>query len=110
MLIPHLLASGSAVSSLVTQFAMAILQVMMVQRIFKFKVNYRYLLTLLVFLVGVIGFNVLSRLFSIHLNFLPADKAWLGNFALMLVSSVALAFILRLWSLGSLLKILREDR
>ncbi len=110
LLIPHLLASGSAVSSLVTQFAMAILQVMMVQRIFKFKVNYRYLLTLLVFLVGVIGFNVLSRLFSIHLNFLPADKAWLGNFALMLVSSVALAFILRLWSLGSLLKILREDR
>ena len=110
MLIPRLLASGSAISSLVTQFTMAILQVLMVQRIFKFKINYRYMFTLLAFLFGVIGFNIISRLFVIHWAFLPVQQAWVGNFGLMLVSSVILALFLRLWSFGSLVKILREDR
>jgi O-antigen/teichoic acid export membrane protein len=110
LLIPQFLASGSAISSLVTQFAMAFLQVLMVQRIFKFKVNYRYLLTLAVFLTGVIFFNILSRVAVIQWGFLPVQKAWIGNFGLMLVASVILAVFLRLWSLGSMLKILREDR
>jgi O-antigen/teichoic acid export membrane protein len=110
LLIPHLLASGSAISSLVTQFTMAILQVMMVQRIFKFKINYKYIVTLLLFFAGVVVFNIISRLFIIQWPFLPVDKAWLGNFTLMLVASVFLAAILRLWSFSSLLNILREDR
>ena len=110
LLIPRLLASGSAIASLVTQFTMALLQVMMVQRVFKFKINYRFLLTLFIFVIGVISFNILSHTYIIHWSFLPASKAWLGNFALMLLSSAMLALILRLWSFGSLLKILREDR
>ena len=110
MLIPTYLASGSAVSSLVTQFTMAILQVVMVQRIFRFKVNYRYLLTLLVFLLGVIGFNLVSKVIVIHWTFLPVQRAWIGNFTLMLVASVVLAVILRLWSFGAMMKILREER
>jgi O-antigen/teichoic acid export membrane protein len=110
LLIPVYLATGSAISSLVTQFAMAILQVMMVQRVFKFKVNYRYLLTLLAFLVGVITFNLVSKMFVIHWGFLPEQKLWAGNFGLMLLACVILAVILRLWSFGSMMKILREDR
>lgn len=110
MLIPRFLASGSAIASLVTQFTMAILQVMMVQRIFHFRINYRYLFTLLVFLTGVIFLNMISRLFVIQWPLLPAALAWMGNFGMMLISSVILAIGLRLWSLGSLAKILREDR
>ncbi len=110
LLIPHMLAAGSAISSLVTQFTMAILQVLMVQRVFKFKVNYRYLFTLFLFLFGVVMINVISRFWIIHWSFLPAQKAWLGNFALMLVASVFLAAFLRLWNLKSMIKILREDR
>ena len=110
LLIPKMLASGSAISSLVTQFTMALLQVIMVQRIFRFKINYRFLFTLSVFITGVICFNLLSRFFVIHWYFLPEQKAWLGNFALMLLCSVLLAIILRLWSFSSLLRILREDR
>ena len=110
LLIPRFLASGSAMASLVTQFTMAILQVIIVQRVFKFKVNYRFLLTLLIFIVGVTFFNIVSRSFTIHWSFLPPAKAWLGNFGLMLSASVLLAGILRLWSFGSLVKILREDR
>lgn len=110
MLIPIMLAPGSAISSLVTQFTMAILQVLIVQRIFKFKVNYRYLLTLLLFLCGVITFNLISKVIVIPYAFLPVNYAWMGNFALMLLSSVILAAFLRLWSFGALVKILREDR
>ncbi len=110
MLIPIMLAPGSAISSLVTQFTMAILQVLIVQRIFKFKVNYRYLLTLLLFLCGVITFNLISKVMVIPYAFLPVNYAWMGNFALMLLSSVILAAFLRLWSFGALVKILREDR
>ena len=110
LLIPRMLASGSAISSLVTQFTMAFLQVIMVQRIFRFKINYRYLLTLLLFVIGVICFNLLSHSFIIHWSFLPVQKEWLGNFVLMIIGSVLLAVFLRLWSLTSLLKILREDR
>jgi len=110
LLIPRMLASGSAVSSLVTQVTMAVLQVIMVQRIFRFKVNYQYLLTLILFLIGVICFNMLSKIYIIHWTFLPSGKAWIGNFALMLVASVLLAAFLRLWSFKSLINILREGR
>ncbi|MDP1623075.1 MAG: oligosaccharide flippase family protein [Bacteroidales bacterium] len=110
LLIPRLLATGSAISSLVTQFTMAFLQVLMVQRIFKFKVNYRYLFTLLVFLIGVVMINLVSRAFVIHWSFLPSTLSWIGNFTLMLLASVILAAMLRLWSFTSMMNILREDR
>jgi O-antigen/teichoic acid export membrane protein len=110
LLIPRYLATGSAMSSLVTQFAMAILQVLMVQRVFKFAVNYRYMFTLVAFILGVIAFNLVSRMFVIHWGFLPVQKLWVGNFGLMLIASVVLAGVLRLWSFGSMMKILREDR
>ena len=110
LLIPRMLASGSAISSLVTQFTMAIMQVVMAQWIFRFKINYHYLLTLLIFVIGVICFNLISKVYIIHWSFLSAQKAWLGNFALMLLASVFLAAFLRLWSFRSMLKILQEER
>ncbi len=109
-LIPRLMATGSAISSLVTQFAMAFLQVVMVQRIFRFRVNYRYLATLAAFFIGVVIFSLLSRMISLPVPFLSGPYTWIANFGLMLVCSLLLAVILRLWSFGSLLKILREDR
>jgi len=110
MLIPRMLASGSAISSLITQFTMAILQVVIAQWIFRFKVNYRYLLTLVLFVIGVICFSMLSKVYIIHWSFLPAQKAWLGNFAMMLLASVFLAAFLRLWNFKALMKILQEQR
>ena len=110
LLIPRLYASGSAIASLVTQFTMAIMQVVMAQWIFKFKVNYHYLLTLLLFIIGVIIFNIMSKAFIIHWSFLPDHIAWFGNFTLMLLASVFLAAVLRLWSFKALKKILMEGR
>jgi len=110
VLIPRMLAAGSAIASLATQFAMAILQVVVVQRIFRFRINYPYLLTLLVFFLGVIAFNVTAKLVQAQWGFLHTQVNWLGNFTLMLLASVLLAFLLRLWSFSSLMKILHEDR
>jgi O-antigen/teichoic acid export membrane protein len=110
ILIPTLMARGSAIASLITQFTMAVLQIIMVQHVFRFRVNYRYLLTLLTFFIGVLVFNILSRSFPIHWPFLSPQMAWAGNFLLMLIASVFLAAILRLWSVGSMFRILREDR
>lgn len=110
LLIPRYLAVGSAISSLITQFSMAVVQVIMVQKIFRFRVNYRYVLTLVLFVCGVILFNILSKSVVVSWSFLSPANYWLANFVVMLLGSVLLAALLRLWSFGSLLRILREDR
>jgi len=109
ILVPRLLAVGSAVAALVTQFVTATLHVIIVQHIFRFKVNYKYLLTLFLFIIGVITFNILSHAFIIRLGFIPANISWLPNFTIMLVLSILLASLLRLLNFGSLLKILRGN-
>jgi O-antigen/teichoic acid export membrane protein len=109
-LIPVYLATGSAMASLITQFTMAIVQVIVVQRIFRFKVNVRYISTLVVFVAGVIVFNYLAKLFPIQWNFLPSSYSWLGSFSAVLILSVVFASVLKLWSFKSLVKILRQDR
>jgi len=109
ILVPKLLAVGSAVAALVTQFVTATMHVIIVQVIFRFKINYRYLLTLFLFIIGVITFNMLSQLFVIRLSFIPANVAWLPNFTIMLACSILLASLLRLLSINSLIKILRGN-
>ncbi len=110
VLIPILLARGSAISSLITQFTMAVLQVIMIQRIFRFRINHRYLLTLFLYMMGVVCFNMLSKIFTIDWPFLSPHIDWLGNFILMLLGSALFALLLRLWNFSSFLRVLRQDR
>ncbi len=109
ILVPRLWSVGSAISALTTQFATAILHVIIVQFIFKFKVNYKYLFTLFLFIAGVIAFNLLSKQIVLHIGFVPPNISWIANFTLMLVCSFLLAGILRLLNFKSLLGILRGD-
>ncbi len=110
ILIPHLMALGSAISSLTTQFFAATAQVILAQRVFKFRINYRYIFTLLSFVGGVILLVCLSRQFTILIPGIPEDLGWLSNLALALIISLLLAVILRLLNLRSLIGILRQDR
>lgn len=110
ILIPRLMSVGSAYASLVTQFFTALVQVIIVQRIFKFRINYKYLLTLALFILGVFLFNVLSRLVPIKLSYDPKHLSWLINFTGVLLLSLGLAAGLRLLSVKSILRILREDQ
>lgn len=111
ILIPRLMAVGSAYASLVTQFFIAIVEVIIVQKIFRFKMNYRYLSTLLFFVIGVVLLNFISKAVDLRqLGIGPSGNSWLVNFFLMIVLSVGFAAGLKLLNLKSMLLILREDR
>ncbi|MBM3405202.1 MAG: hypothetical protein FJY10_09990 [Bacteroidetes bacterium] len=99
ILIPSFLAVGSAFASLVTQSVSAILQVLLVKKLFRMKVNYSFLFTLLLFVGGVILLNYISRFLAFR---------WEYCFILAIVLSFILAAALRLVSLQSLKKILLE--
>jgi O-antigen/teichoic acid export membrane protein len=111
LLIPRLLAVGSAYASLVTQFFIAITEVILVQKIFHFRINYRYLTTLFFFVVGVILFNFLSKQVAFdQLGIGTPDNSWLLNFLIMIILSIGLATVLKLFNLQSMMRIIREDR
>lgn len=61
LLIPRYQAVGSALATLVTQFVVAGVQVIIVFNLFRFKKNYFFLLKLLIYTLGVYGLGILSR-------------------------------------------------
>jgi O-antigen/teichoic acid export membrane protein len=92
-------AFGSAISSMITQFLTAAIQVIIAQRIFKFKVNYKLINTFIVFIVGVIAINYATHeLLHFH---------WMVKFVLMTVSAVLWAFITGIISLKSMFRIMK---
>ncbi len=109
-LIPKYLAIGSAYASLITQFSTAIVQVILAVKVFKLKPNYRFLFTLFLYIMGVVLFNMLSRVYPVTLPFIPGHLNWMGGFMLMIIASILLSVVLKLWNVGSLIRILRGER
>jgi len=101
ILIPYMEAFGSAISSLITQSLTALLQVVIVQYNFRFRVNFRFLLQLLLFGLGVIVINYLSQ--KIHYS----QSSWMLNFLLMVLASGAWAFAIGLLSFRGMFRILK---
>jgi O-antigen/teichoic acid export membrane protein len=99
ILIQQYKAYGSAISSLITQFLTAAIQVIIVQRIFKFKVNYRLINTFIMFSIGVISINYGS------VKILPFH--WMINFSLMVVTCTAWAFISGMISPKAIFRLLK---
>jgi O-antigen/teichoic acid export membrane protein len=99
LLIPHLMAVGSAYASLITQFVTAIIQVAIAQRIFKFAINWKYLITLVFFAFGVVVINWFT-------NNVVWD--WRIAFVVAGMASVLWAFVLRLLSIGGFLRLMRD--
>lgn len=92
-------AFGSAVSSMITQFLTAGIQVFIAQKIFKFKVNYRLINTFIVFTVGIVGINyACHELLQFH---------WMLKFAIMVTSAAIWAFITGIISLKSMFRIMK---
>jgi O-antigen/teichoic acid export membrane protein len=100
LLVPRLQAVGSAYASLSAQFVTAIVQVILAWKIFRFRVNYKFLVVLLTFVsgVGLLGY------FSV---FLPYE--WQINFSLMLGGSILLTFLLRLINIRELIRVMRSE-
>jgi O-antigen/teichoic acid export membrane protein len=99
ILIPRFYAIGSAFASLFTQFATSLIQVILVQRLFKFKVNYRFLFSLLVFVAGIILIGFMSRQF---------DFQWTTNIFIMIILSCLMAVLLRIISFRDMFKIIKS--
>lgn len=98
ILIPYMQAKGSAIASLTTQFLTSVAQVIIVQHNFKFRINYRLLTTLAVFIIGVVLINYLSKI-------LPFS--WLINFVFMGIASVCWALAIRLISIKGMFRIMK---
>jgi len=99
-LIPRFFASGSSFASLTTQFTTSIIQVILVQRLFRFKTNYRFLISLLVFVAGVILIGYASKYFGDH---------WKTGMIIMIASSGLLAVLLRIISFRDMFKIIKSE-
>jgi O-antigen/teichoic acid export membrane protein len=99
ILIHKLEAFGSAISSMITQFLTAIIQVIIAQRIFRFKVNYRLINTLITYTVGVIAINYASHeMLQYH---------WMIKFCIMVISCGLWAFITGIISLKGIFRLLK---
>lgn len=98
VLIPRFFAAGSAVSSLTTQFITAIAQIIIAQKIFKFNINYRYLIALVVFVACVITLGFVTK---------QLEYGWFTNILIMCLVSFVLSIILRIISFRAMFKILK---
>jgi O-antigen/teichoic acid export membrane protein len=99
LLVPRMLALGSAYASLAAQLATAIAQVAVVQYYFRFRINYRFITNLLIFAAGVVLINYFSKLLPVK---------WLFSFLIMVFGSLLLASLMRLISIRSFISILRQ--
>ena len=98
-LIPRFFAAGSAFASFTTQFATSFIQVIIAQRIFRFKINYRFLISLLIFVAGVVLIGYFSR---------QVGNYWTTNLIIMVGLSGLLAIILRIVSFRDMFNIIKN--
>ena len=89
---------GSAVSSLITQFFTAGIQIYFACKIFKFKMNKRLIIALLVFIIGIVTFNYFSKSFTPN---------WMVNFVIMSVFSGLWAFASGLINIKSIYRFIK---
>jgi len=96
-------AKGTAISSLSTQMLTALAQVLIVQWKFKFRVNWRLITTLIVFVAGVVAITLIT-----HNYLLGSGKTgWVPGFILMAGLSFAWALATRLVSIKGIFRILK---
>ncbi len=98
LLIPVLFSTGSAMASLFTQILVAITQVLIVTRMFCFRVNYLLLGRLLAFVAGLFLLGYLSR---------QLPLPWLHSLVAFGVSGILLALLIPLISLRQVYALIR---
>ena len=99
ILIPKLLATGSAIASLVTQVVTAGSHIILVQYFFRFRIDLKYIASLAAYSLAVLALGLLSAHLPFH---------WMINLGSMVALSFAMAFALRLVSPRSMWKIVRS--
>ncbi|HEX7414075.1 MAG TPA: polysaccharide biosynthesis C-terminal domain-containing protein, partial [Bacteroidia bacterium] len=98
ILIPHFKAMGAAYSSLVTQFFTAGVQVYLSYKIFQFKVNYRLIITIIIYALGVLAAGLLCKTFIAN---------YLVGMAVMCVASGVWALVTGLISFKAIMRFMK---
>jgi len=98
ILIPEFKAMGSAIASVITQFFTALIQVFISYKVFKFRVNKRLLISLVLFIITLVFANYFT---------LTLTKSWMFNFMIMLIFSGVLAFATGMVSTKSVLRFIK---
>jgi len=101
ILIPRYMALGSAYASLITQFFTSILQIAMVQRLFRFEPNKKYLISLILFVTGVVLFTFIIGACGFN---------WKSGFIITLTGSFLLAVVLRLFNFKEIVGLMRSNQ
>ncbi|HEU4716425.1 MAG TPA: polysaccharide biosynthesis C-terminal domain-containing protein, partial [Bacteroidia bacterium] len=100
----HFEAIGTAISSLCTQMLTALAQVLIVQSKFHFRINWRLLTTLFVYVAGVIAIANLCHSYLLHK---ASTSGWVPGFLVMGAVSVAWALAIRLISVKGMFRMLK---
>ncbi|HRY32945.1 MAG TPA: oligosaccharide flippase family protein [Bacteroidales bacterium] len=100
VLIPEYQALGSSWSSLITQCFIALVQIVIASRVFRWGIDRSYALKVILFAAGVLLFSWVSRL--------PAFRWEIGIVSAFLLSA-GWAFMLRLVHISAIIKILRKE-
>lgn len=98
ILINYYEAYGSAISSMITQFLTALIQVVIAQRIFKFQNNSRMINSLIMYAIGVAGINYASKMLPFH---------WMISFTIMVLSCGLWAFVSGVISIKGILRLVK---
>lgn len=99
VLIPKYLAYGSAWASLITQSIMAISQIVLTIMYFKIKINYRYLLQLLLFVSGVIMIGIAASMSQLD---------WIITLFSMIFAGLLLATALKLLNINHFIMLIKS--
>lgn len=99
IMIPRLLAIGSAFVSVTTQLLVPAIQLVVVQRVFKFKMLYKLFGTLVIFAVGVVVINYATS--QLHID-------WRISFVFMIVASALFAISIGLLNVKKLVLVMKK--
>lgn len=101
LLIPKLMAVGSAWASLIAQGGTAILQVFLAKKVFGMKTDYKLIARFL----SLILIMIATGYFLKNSNFM----SWSLSVSLMVIVGLTSAFILKLLNIRQLIRILKDD-
>jgi O-antigen/teichoic acid export membrane protein len=109
ILVPHLMALGSAIASFATLLFTAIAQVFLAQRIFRLKINIKFLITLSLFTGIVFMLNFISSQLPVQLQGFSEQSVQIGKLVAVALISSIIAFGMKMVSIRSMLTIIRRE-
>jgi O-antigen/teichoic acid export membrane protein len=100
ILIPKLLAYGSAIASLSSQGLTAILQIILAYNLLKLKPDRKLIIGLLATVCSLLILGFAFRIMPV--------QSWLISLSIMMISGLSVAFIFKLLNISEFISILKE--